>query len=160
MNKFYIALFLLLSSFTLINSAFAQATNGNGWQWQYPKPQGNTLRDIFVFNKSTAIAVGDFGTVIKTTDGGDSWDVQHHAGGTAFGLNSVYFIDELNGWAVGGNVLIRTIDGGNTWNQIKTDTTLGYNSVYFVDVDTGFVFGEDGIILRTTMVEQLDSCFR
>jgi photosystem II stability/assembly factor-like uncharacterized protein len=149
-------IFFLIISLCFITRAFAQTTDGNGWKWQYPKPQGNTLRHIFVFNKSTAISVGDFGTVIKTTDGGDSWDVQHHAGGTDAGLNCVYFIDELNGWAAGGilyqnkNVLLKTGDGGKNWNEVKTDTTLVYNSVYFIDSDTGFVFGEDGIILRTT----------
>ncbi len=44
----------------------------DGWFWQYPKPQGNTLHDIFIFDQNTAIAVGDLGTVIKTTDGGES----------------------------------------------------------------------------------------
>ena len=156
MKKFYLAFFLILTSFTFIIPVFAQTKDGNGWNWQYPKPQGNTLRDIFVFNKNAAIAVGDFGTVIKTTDGGNNWDVQHHAGGTDIQLNSVYFIDELNGWAAGGtyssnsNVLLKTGDGGNIWHEVKTDTTLPYNSVWFVDADTGFVFGEDGVILRTT----------
>jgi photosystem II stability/assembly factor-like uncharacterized protein len=146
----------LIICFCFIRGAFAQTTDDNGWKWQFPKPQGNTLRDIYLFNKSSAIAVGDFGTVIKTTDGGNSWDVQHHAGGTAIQLNSVYFIDELNGWTAGGtyssnnNVLLKTGDGGNTWHEVNTDTTLPYNSVWFVDTDTGFVFGEGGIILRTT----------
>ena len=156
MNKFYLFFFLLLSLSPFFTHTFAQTADANGWKWQYPKPQGNTLRDIYVFNNNTAIAVGDFGTVIKTTDGGNSWDVQHHAGGTDIQLNSVYFIDELNGWAAGGtyssnnNVLLKTGDGGNTWHEVKTDTTLPYNSVWFVDTDTGFVFGEDGVILRTT----------
>ena len=145
-------IFIVLLSF--VSQAIAQTTND--WQWQYPKPQGNTLRDIYVFNKDTAIAVGDLGTVIKTTDGGASWDVQHHAGGSGIELNSVNFIDALNGWAAGGaygsgqNVLLKTTDGGKIWIEVKTDTTLPYNSIYFVDKDTGFVFGEDGIILRTT----------
>jgi photosystem II stability/assembly factor-like uncharacterized protein len=134
----------------------AQSKSSNGWFWQYPKPQGNTLRDIYVFNKDTAIAVGDLSTIIKTTDGGKNWDVQHHAGGSGIELNSVNFIDAQNGWAAGGayesgqNVLLKTSDSGKNWLQVKTDTTLPYNSVYFVDSDTGFVFGEDGIILRTT----------
>ena len=140
---------------SLINTT-AQTSSSNGWQWQYPKPQGNTLRDIFIFDKNTAIAVGDLGTVIKTYDGGENWDVQHHAGGTDIDLYSVHFTDTLNGWAAGGiwftnkNVLLKTGDGGITWSEVKTDTTLPYNSVYFVDTDTGFVFGEDGVILKTT----------
>jgi len=153
-------LIFILISILLISliKTTAQTTpsSNNGWQWQYPKPQGNTLRDIFVFNQNTAIAVGDLGTVIKTYDGGENWDVQHHAGGTDIDLYSVHFTDTLNGWAAGGiwftnkNVLLKTGNGGKTWTEIKTDTTLPYNSVYFVNVDTGFVFGEDGIILRTT----------
>jgi photosystem II stability/assembly factor-like uncharacterized protein len=142
-------LILLLHSF-----AFAQ----NDWQWQYPKPQGNTLNDIFIFDKNTAVAVGDIGTVIKTTDGGMNWDVQHHAGGASVNLKSIHFIDKLTGWAVGGNqyakgkgnVVLKTNDGGTSWTSVKTDTSLAYHAVYFVDKDTGIVVGEDGIVLRTT----------
>jgi photosystem II stability/assembly factor-like uncharacterized protein len=148
--NYYKRFFPLIILLCFINPSFPQSIDGDSWKWQYPKPQGNTLRDIYVFNQNTAIAVGDFGTVIKTANGGTNWDVQHHVGGTDVGLNCVHFIDELNGWAVGGNVLLKTGDGGKTWYQLKTDTTLGYNSVYFIDADTGFVFGEDGIILRTT----------
>jgi len=127
-----------------------------GWFWQYPKPQGNTLRDIFIFDSLKAIAVGDVGTVIKTYDGGNNWNVQHHSGGTDIDLYSVHFIDTLNGWACGGiwytekNVLLKTTDGGKDWIEIETGNILPLKAVYFVDADTGFVVGEDGIVLRTT----------
>lgn len=136
----------------LFETAIAQ----NGWFWQYPKPQGNTLRDIFIFDQNTAIAVGDVGTVIKTNDGGMHWDVQHHAGGTSYDLYSVHFVDDLNGWAAGGiwfeekNALIKTSDGGKTWTKVETETDLPFNAVHFVNADTGFVVGEDGIVLRTS----------
>jgi len=62
--------FLLFSS-----SLFAQ-----GWQWQYPKPQGNTLWDLHVINGNTAVSVGELGTIIKTTTGGDTHiDNSHHS---------------------------------------------------------------------------------
>ncbi len=68
----------------------------DGWFWQYPKPQGNTLHDIFIFDQNTAIAVGDLG---KTTDGGESWDVQHHAGGMTGSLGNVtsFFLYVISG---------------------------------------------------------------
>jgi photosystem II stability/assembly factor-like uncharacterized protein len=66
---------LKLVVFTLFLSmnVFAQ----DGWFWQNPLPQGNTLNDIFVFDENEAIAVDGSGTVIKTVDSGDSWTVQH-----------------------------------------------------------------------------------
>ncbi|MCX6150069.1 MAG: YCF48-related protein [Ignavibacteriales bacterium] len=148
MNKRFLFLIIIL--------LFEQVSAQQGWFWQYPKPQGNTLNDIFIFDSAKAIAVGDLGTVIKTYDGGKNWDVQHHAGGTDIDLYSVHFTDTLNGWACGGiwwmekNVLLKTTDGGKKWEELETGNTLPLNAVYFVDADTGFVVGEDGIVLRTT----------
>ncbi len=135
----------LLTIFNLINFSFAQTNTG--WFWQYPKPQGSTLRDIYVFNKDTTIAVGDLGTVIKTTDGGAKWSVQHHAGGTSNTLFNIHFIDPMNGWAAGG-ILLKTTDGGESWTQVILDSNYS-NAVYFVDKDTGFAVGTDGYISRT-----------
>ncbi len=146
--------FLLINQTTQVVMTVAQ--EHQGWFWQYPKPQGNTLRDIFIFDQNIAIAVGDLGTVIKTTDGGESWDVQHHAGGTSNNLNGIHFIDEMTGWATGGiwyenkNVLLKTVNGGKTWTEVGTETDLSLNAVCFVNADTGIVVGEDGIIIRTT----------
>jgi photosystem II stability/assembly factor-like uncharacterized protein len=127
----------------------AQTSGSNDWVWQYPKPQGNTLRDIYVFNDDTAIAVGDLSTIIKTTDGGNTWVVQGNVSPSQI-LFSVQFIDANNGWAAGGNYLLKTNDGGKSWVQVNRDTAYGIFATYFVDSDTGFVFGANGYISRTT----------
>src|SRR4051812_23217205 len=44
----------------------------SGWSWGNPLPQGNTLRAM-AFSGPTGYAVGDFGTLLKTTDGGVTW---------------------------------------------------------------------------------------
>ena len=142
----YLMFIILLCNLSITT---AQTTNDNGWQWQYPKPQGNTLNGIYVFSKDTAVAVGDLSTVIKTTDGGVNWNVQHHAGGTSSGLRNVYFIDPMNGWAAGGD-LLKTIDGGKSWSLVTLDSNYYCNAVYFVDADTGIVVGGDGYVSRTT----------
>ena len=129
--------------------SFAYLNAQDGWFWQYPKPQGNDLNDIFIFNDEAAIAVGNLGTVIKTTDGGIHWDVQHHAGGISDDLSRVYFIDSLRGWAAARRNLIKTEDGGRTWGVVSTGSQLNYSAVYFLDADTGFAVGEDGILSRT-----------
>lgn len=139
---------LIILFFSIIPIA-AQTSGNSDWVWQYPKPQGNNLRDIYVFNDDTAIAVGDFSTIIKTTDGGNTWNVQSNVSPSQI-LYSVQFLDANNGWAGGGNYLLKTNDGGESWTQVNRDTAYGIFAVHFVDPDTGFVFGASGWLSRTT----------
>lgn len=137
-------LFIILYSSTIYSQ---------GWFWQNPLPQGNYLSDIHVFDENTAISVGAKGTMIKTTDGGTSWNSQ--TSGTTEWLISVHFTDNNNGWAVGGNwdasgIILKTTDGGENWNSQTSGTTERLWSVHFIDNNTGWAVGEDGTILRTT----------
>lgn len=72
-------------------------------------------------------------------------------------LNSVYFIDSLNGWAVGNaGIILHTTDGGVNWNEQNFNSyptqisTGGVNSilrgrtlydVHFIDNQTGWAVG-------------------
>lgn len=42
-------------------------TNGTGWFWQNPLPQGNTLSGVSFVDATTGTAVGRGGTVLRTT---------------------------------------------------------------------------------------------
>jgi photosystem II stability/assembly factor-like uncharacterized protein len=134
--------------FILFENLSAQAPVTDGWLWQYPKPQGNTLNDVFVFDSLKSIAVGDAGTIIKTSDGGVSWKVYHHVCNITNNLSHVFFVDDERGWAVGGG-LLATSDGGEHWSVIKTDSIYELTAVYFVNPDTGWVVGGGGIVLKT-----------
>jgi hypothetical protein len=46
--------------------------------------------------------------------------------------------------------ILRSLDGGLTWNRLTSGTDADLFGVYFTSNDTGTVVGEDGIILRTT----------
>jgi photosystem II stability/assembly factor-like uncharacterized protein len=70
-----------------------------------------------------------FGVVVKTTDGGSTWELQDP--GTMASLRSVYFKDNDNGYAVGeAGTALTTTDGGSTWNPMTvpggTDNSLTY----------------------------------
>jgi len=52
--------------------SFAQS----GWFWQNPLPQGNTLNAVAVLDPQNAIAVGNSGTILRTTDSGATWTRQ------------------------------------------------------------------------------------
>ena len=67
--KFIIVLSLLLISIP-INAQ-------QGWFWQNPLPQGNTLRDVHIFNTDVAIAIGYNGIILKTINGGTDWSIKY-----------------------------------------------------------------------------------
>ena len=135
---------------------FSSSLFAQGWFWQYPKPQGNTLWDICILNENTAIAVGEQGTIIRTTDGGENWDVDLYVCGLSTTLSSVFFIDSETGYVVGGSgAMLKTTDGGETWTKLDSVTSKGLTSIYFFNADTGWVTGtgsnETGaIVLKTT----------
>ena len=120
----------------------------NAWNAQ---TSGTTegLEEIHFINSSTGWAVGYNGTILKTTDGGDTW-VTKNSGVTST-LRDVFFIDASNGWTVSqidGRIL-KTEDGGESW---ATKASLGVTliGVHFIDANTGWVVGAGGTIRKTT----------
>src|SRR5258707_9438478 len=71
----------------------------SGWFWQNPLPQGNPLRAVSFVDANTGTAVGDYGTILRTTDGGATWTLQ--TSGTTGGLSAVSFVQANTGTAVG-----------------------------------------------------------
>ena len=151
MKKCYIA-------FLLIMIVATTATSQEYWHWQNPIPQGNELNDIWMFSSQVILAVGDIGTVIKSTDGGINWSVTHYCGGITSDLYTVFFINQNIGWAAGemGNVL-KTTDGGISWSAKTTMDSLAINGLYFHDSQNGWAAGtkvelgdQKGVILKTT----------
>src|SRR5215208_7438432 len=45
------------------------------WHWQNPLPQGNNLRGASFVDVNTGTVVGEYGTIVRTTDGGNSWTI-------------------------------------------------------------------------------------
>ncbi len=65
----------------------------------------------------TLIAVGERGIVLRSTDGGRSWQQSAHVP-TSVTLTAVRFTDGGRGWAVGHlGVVLSTRDGGATWRK-------------------------------------------
>ena len=58
-------------------------------------------------------------------------------------LNEIYFSSNLVGYIAGNNVVLKTINGGNTWTRLKENNTINYTAIYFVDDNKGFLGGND-----------------
>ena len=61
------------------------------WFWQYPLPQGNDLSKVKMVSSTTGFVVGEYGTILKTTDGGTTWAIQ--SSGTTNNLNDIDFLE-------------------------------------------------------------------
>src|SRR5439155_26446050 len=126
-----------------------RGSSGAQWHWQNPLPQGNNLRGASFVDANTGTVVGDYGTIVRTTDGGNSWTIQ--VSGTTQNLRAVSFIDANNGTAVGeGGTILGTADGGANWMPQTSGTTLQLRGVSLSDANNGTAVGEGGTILRTT----------
>jgi photosystem II stability/assembly factor-like uncharacterized protein len=66
---------------------------------------------LFFWNRKRGLTVGV--GIDLTEDGGVTWTTV--ATPDVFYLNSVHFVDEHLGWAVGVNAILQTKDGGKTW---------------------------------------------
>ena len=133
------------------NGTILKSTNGTTWTTQVSS--GPKLNGINALDTSVAYAVGDSGTVQKTTDGGANWSSQTtDSNYVLYGVNAV---DSTTAYAVGKNgsdgVILKTADGTN-WitTQTVSGTPLNAISVVETDPSVAFAVGDGPVIMKTT----------
>ena len=84
------------------------------------------LRAVFFINANTGWAVGGSlkKAIIKTTDGGATWQSLPADNVPSAQMNDIAFYDENTGWLVTRDSIYRTTDGGNTWVHEKYVTSV------------------------------------
>lgn len=102
-------------------------------------------------NGDAIFAIGDWGVILKSEDGGESW-VQKPSPISVM-LNKIQFIDQQHGWIVGHDAsILVTRDGGESWSIQYRDAEWGkpiYDLV-MLDADNGIAVGANGRMLQTT----------
>jgi photosystem II stability/assembly factor-like uncharacterized protein len=94
-------------------------------------------------------AAGWSGTILHTTDGGETWK-QVKTAAASWSLTSIHFIDAQNGYLSGfAGQLLRTKDGGATWEAVKTPYSGWLTSVTFDGAKRGWITTDDGFLLST-----------
>ncbi len=108
----------------------------------------SSLSDVFFLDESHGWIAGSTGTLLRTTDGGYTWEEPTETLPVIQSMYSVYFINENVGYAGGAHdLLLKTIDGGATWIEINLDADDGtIYSLYFVDENRGWVLNGKKII--------------
>jgi len=143
----------------------------NSW-WNYTNHWGQpySTATSIAFNKSglTGYIIRSTGEIIKTIDSGRTWSFNSNLE-TNLSINSIFFTNQKNGWAVGGEdlfdgedtdepfgIILKTNNGGTSWANV---TIPGYFSdqwnspniakdIFFTDENNGWIVGDfrpDGI---------------
>ena len=124
----------------LLLAALPAAVNAS-WVWLNPKPQGNNLRAAWFFDPANGLAVGDAGTILRTTNGGIEWTLQYLSGTR---LNAITFADPMTGYACGeAGVIAKTTDSGLSWSLGAIPSAVMLNALQFPEgAQTGFACGD------------------
>jgi photosystem II stability/assembly factor-like uncharacterized protein len=114
------------------------------------------LNGVCFTDSANGTVVGEDGTILRTSDGGNIW-VKQSGSDTLGILRSVHFINQNTGWAVGGighgpgaqGTIFWTTDGGTNW-EIQLFRNEFFSSVHFVNKDIGWITGAYGAIYKST----------
>jgi len=125
-------------------------------QWeQQNSGTTNRLLTCFFLDENAGWAAGYDGTLLETSDGGNSWISKNI--GTLDDIHDIFFINSMVGWAIlyefspfRHGSIINTTDGGNSWNVQLNIWDYTFHSIFFTDENNGWVAGSNGIVFHTS----------
>ena len=135
---------------------FSLLSHGQGsWELQ-EVPTQNHLRSVYFTDSLYGWVVGDTGTILHTTDGGETWTIQDP--GTVNPVMFVFFLDRQHGWALSwslqgffGTLILSTSDGGETWLHVTyPEDNIFMHVITFRDLQNGWMGGAPHALVRTT----------
>jgi photosystem II stability/assembly factor-like uncharacterized protein len=145
---------VLTFSFSLIAAAFAPAANSaKGSDGNVPfvsvtltgTPRTSDLTDISFSAAGVGYASGGFGTVLKSTNNGRSW--QQLSTGIREGFSSIFAIDDDDVFVGGAAELYRSSDGGGSWSAVGLGPSGSrIFGIYFTSAREGVVQKNGGLL--------------
>jgi photosystem II stability/assembly factor-like uncharacterized protein len=111
-------------------------------------PSGALLNAVALLEAGAGAAVGEFGAIFVTGDGGVTWAAAESA--TSQSLRGVAFANATTGVAAGaGGTVLRTEDAGRSWTVVDSGTGVELRAVAFASPAVALVVGENGTVLRS-----------
>jgi photosystem II stability/assembly factor-like uncharacterized protein len=140
------------------NTIIHTADGGRTWTRQTPE-EDRIYKNVCFVDTANGWVVGEKGFILRTTDGGSTWARQMPKKWEAIAdddfenpkpaLYCVWFTDTQNGWISGiEGTLLRTRDGGDTWDILPTGTSFSLYTV-FVKYGRGWIVGDRGAYLMS-----------
>jgi photosystem II stability/assembly factor-like uncharacterized protein len=118
----------------------ALKTTDGGVTWKpLLKTNNYSPEAVHFVSRTVGWIVGDYGQIMKTTDGGDSWTSQGDLLPDDGSYTSVYFLNASVGWVTSDHAILRTVNGGVTWQRTEVaPMTSSVSGVRFVDAGHGW----------------------
>ena len=115
---------------------------------------GRYVRRLRLSGETSSWLVGDGGLVLKTDDGGVTWDqpesLQAAGNVSQFDFRALA-VHGNHIWAAGapGTCVLHSADAGQTWRLLRTEQTAPLRGLCFIDEYRGWAVGSLGTILHT-----------
>lgn len=110
---------------------------------------------------SDALSIGDLNSTITGLKQNTRYYVRAYAAnslGVSYGkelsfstpitttedLNQIQFLNNNIGFIAGNRVILKTVNGGDTWTKIRESTTVNFTAVHFENENLGYAGGNDG----------------
>jgi len=125
--------------------------NGANWR-QVPAPTRTTLNAVFFADGENGWVVGHDSTILATSDGGNSWQIQYRAPAREQPLLDVWFRNPREGIAVGAyGLFLTTSDGGASWvaRTVNSEEDRHLNAIGVDSSGSIFLAGESGSLYRS-----------
>lgn len=122
--------YLYVSTQKRMVALFRSADGGENWEQlsNVDADSKGSVVSMFFLDKRKGWGIDGWQSkLIRTQDGGQSWTTQEFDPNGSW--NAVFFVDGLNGWAVGRGI-VHTSDGGVTW-KYQLDSEKNYDTAYW-----------------------------
>ena len=145
-----IPLGLVFAIAAVIAGSIPAAATDYQFSWAHPRPQGNSLGGAEFETDLVGYAVGDRGVVVKTTDGGASWNLIGSFPQFAVDLEDVLVSAPGQLLAVGDPPgIFRSVNGGATWTAVPNPSTARLRDIEVVTGSILCAVGDGGQIVRS-----------
>ena len=138
-------------------------TDNGGLTWIKQNTGTNLpLFDMYFLNDREGFAVGGRNScggdgcvpagaiILHTSDGGNIWTSVKISVSQNTELQSITFVNNLQGYASGTGVVLVTYDGGQTWKEISpSNTGTIFTAMGFKDEQNGIILGPAGKVIKT-----------
>jgi photosystem II stability/assembly factor-like uncharacterized protein len=144
-----------------LTSAAANGTARLEWQPQQSSVTAR-LRGVSAVSDRTAWASGAAGTILRTMDGGATWQRRSITGGERLDFRDIDAISPVVAYALSigpgeASRIYKTTDGGDRWEQqfANTDPKVFLDAMAFWDPERGIAFSDsvDGQFVILTTVD-------